>query len=58
MEAKLLENEPKSAAKIQSLKEKQKKIVDLSLKRNHYRQDALIEILHKAQEFSNISLML
>ncbi|MGK7941941.1 MAG: bidirectional hydrogenase complex protein HoxE [Crocosphaera sp.] len=50
MEAKLLENEPKSAAKIQSLKEKQKKIVDLSLKRNHYRQDALIEILHKAQE--------
>ncbi len=52
MEAKLPEKAPKSAAKIQSLKEKQRKIVNLSLKRNHYHQDALIEILHKAQESS------
>lgn len=26
------------------------KILDITMKRNHYRQDALIEILHKAQE--------
>ncbi len=52
MEAKLLENSPKSSKQIQNLKEEQIKIVDLSLKRNHYRQDALIEILHKAQECS------
>jgi bidirectional [NiFe] hydrogenase diaphorase subunit len=26
------------------------KLLDIAMKRNHYRQDALIEILHKAQE--------
>jgi bidirectional [NiFe] hydrogenase diaphorase subunit len=30
--------------------DKRIKILDITIKRNHYRQDALIEILHKAQE--------
>ncbi|WP_019509056.1 bidirectional hydrogenase complex protein HoxE [Pleurocapsa sp. PCC 7319] len=32
------------------LVDKRLKALDISMKRNHYRQDALIEILHKAQE--------
>lgn len=31
-------------------KDKRFKVLDVTMKRNHYRQDALIEILHKAQE--------
>ncbi len=30
--------------------DKRIKVLDITIKRNHYRQDALIEILHKAQE--------
>jgi len=30
--------------------DKRFKAIDIAIKRNHYRQDALIEILHKAQE--------
>ncbi len=30
--------------------DKRMKALDIAMKRNHYRQDALIEILHKAQE--------
>lgn len=30
--------------------DKRFKVIDIVMKRNHYRQDALIEILHKAQE--------
>ncbi|MDB9496187.1 bidirectional hydrogenase complex protein HoxE [Spirulina major CS-329] len=30
--------------------DKRFKILDITMKRNHYRQDALIEVLHKAQE--------
>ena len=30
--------------------DKRLKALDIAMKRNHYRQDALIEILHKAQE--------
>lgn len=30
--------------------DKRFKVIDITMKRNHYRQDALIEILHKAQE--------
>jgi bidirectional [NiFe] hydrogenase diaphorase subunit len=30
--------------------DKRIKLLDITMKRNHYRQDALIEILHKAQE--------
>jgi bidirectional [NiFe] hydrogenase diaphorase subunit len=30
--------------------DKRFKVLDLTMKRNHYRQDALIEVLHKAQE--------
>lgn len=30
--------------------DKRIKLLDITIKRNHYRQDALIEILHKAQE--------
>jgi bidirectional [NiFe] hydrogenase diaphorase subunit len=30
--------------------DKRLKTLDITMKRNHYRQDALIEILHKAQE--------
>ena len=33
-----------------NIKDKQIEVIRLTLKRNHYRQDALIEILHKAQE--------
>lgn len=33
-----------------SLVDKRLKALDIAMKRNHYRQDALIEILHKAQE--------
>jgi bidirectional [NiFe] hydrogenase diaphorase subunit len=29
--------------------DKRVKLLDITMKRNHYRQDALIEILHKAQ---------
>ena len=32
------------------LVDKRLKALDVAIKRNHYRQDALIEILHKAQE--------
>lgn len=30
--------------------DKRMKVLDITMKRNHYRQDALIEVLHKAQE--------
>ncbi len=30
--------------------DKRLKVIDITMKRNHYRQDALIEVLHKAQE--------
>ena len=30
--------------------DKRLKVLDITMKRNHYRQDALIEVLHKAQE--------
>lgn len=30
--------------------DKRIKALDIAMKRNHFRQDALIEILHKAQE--------
>ncbi|NJL01963.1 MAG: bidirectional hydrogenase complex protein HoxE [Spirulinaceae cyanobacterium SM2_1_0] len=30
--------------------DKRLKVIDVTMKRNHYRQDALIEVLHKAQE--------
>jgi bidirectional [NiFe] hydrogenase diaphorase subunit len=37
-------------AKIHPSVDKRFKVLDITLKRNQYRQDALIEILHKAQE--------
>jgi bidirectional [NiFe] hydrogenase diaphorase subunit len=45
----------KSAPKEKSAKEhpsgdKRFKVLDITMKRNQYRQDALIEVLHKAQE--------
>ena len=47
METKTLTKKPqKSGQKV----DKRFKIIDITMKRNHYRQDALIEILHKAQE--------
>ncbi len=47
MESKTLTKQlQKSGQKV----DKRFKIIDISMKRNHYRQDALIEILHKAQE--------
>ncbi len=47
METKTLTKKPqKSGKKV----DKRFKIIDITMKRNHYRQDALIEILHKAQE--------
>jgi bidirectional [NiFe] hydrogenase diaphorase subunit len=46
--------EPQSAAKNNSKSEKQAdkrlKALDITMKRHHYRQDSLIEVLHKAQE--------
>ncbi len=30
--------------------DKRLKVIDVTMKRNHFRQDALIEVLHKAQE--------
>ena len=42
---------PAQASKVKkSLIDKRLKALDIAMKRNHYRQDALIEILHKAQE--------
>lgn len=39
-----------AATKTESNKvDKRIKLLDITMKRNHYRQDALIEILHKAQ---------
>ncbi|MDJ0728510.1 MAG: bidirectional hydrogenase complex protein HoxE [Crocosphaera sp.] len=47
METKTLTKKPQqSGQKV----DKRFKIIDITMKRNHYRQDALIEILHKAQE--------
>jgi bidirectional [NiFe] hydrogenase diaphorase subunit len=40
------QNPPKKASET----DKRFKTLDITIKRNHYRQDALIEILHKAQE--------
>ena len=40
----------KKEASAQSDKEKRLKVLDITMKRNQYRQDALIEVLHKAQE--------
>jgi bidirectional [NiFe] hydrogenase diaphorase subunit len=40
----------KSNAKGDKQSDKRLKVLDITMKRNHYRQDALIEILHKAQE--------
>ncbi|MFE4107593.1 bidirectional hydrogenase complex protein HoxE [Almyronema epifaneia] len=37
---------PNSTAK----PDKRLKVIDITLKRNHYQQDSLIEVLHKAQE--------
>ncbi len=48
---KALQNKQKEVT-IQAVKDKQLQVINLTLKRNHYRQDALIEILHKAQESS------
>ncbi|MBE9171309.1 bidirectional hydrogenase complex protein HoxE [Pleurocapsales cyanobacterium LEGE 06147] len=39
-----------STPKKTSETDKRFKTLDITIKRNHYRQDALIEILHKAQE--------
>jgi bidirectional [NiFe] hydrogenase diaphorase subunit len=39
-----------STAKKAAQTDKRFKTLDITIKRNHYRQDALIEILHKAQE--------
>lgn len=36
--------------KLNTQADKRIKLLDITMKRNHYRQDALIEILHKAQE--------
>ncbi|MDJ0844556.1 bidirectional hydrogenase complex protein HoxE [Crocosphaera sp.] len=47
METKPLNQKPKKSGQTV---DKRFKIIDVTMKRNHYRQDALIEILHKAQE--------
>lgn len=40
----------KKAASAPTDQEKRLKVLDITMKRNQYRQDALIEVLHKAQE--------
>ncbi|MDJ0599339.1 MAG: bidirectional hydrogenase complex protein HoxE [Crocosphaera sp.] len=47
METKTLTKKPQKSGQTV---DKRFKIIDITMKRNHYRQDALIEILHKAQE--------
>ncbi|EAZ93021.1 bidirectional hydrogenase complex protein HoxE [Crocosphaera chwakensis] len=47
MESKNLTKQPQKSGQTV---DKRFKIIDITMKRNHYRQDALIEILHKAQE--------
>ena len=42
--------EAKTAQQKKPNVDKRIKALDIAMKRNHYRQDALIEILHKAQE--------
>ncbi|HIK09330.1 MAG TPA: bidirectional hydrogenase complex protein HoxE [Oscillatoriaceae cyanobacterium M33_DOE_052] len=47
------EAEPKAKAKKEAAHpsgDKRFKVLDMTMKRNQYRQDALIEVLHKAQE--------
>lgn len=47
------EAEPKAKAKKEASHpsgDKRFKVLDMTMKRNQYRQDALIEVLHKAQE--------
>ncbi|MEA5533031.1 bidirectional hydrogenase complex protein HoxE [Crocosphaera sp. XPORK-15E] len=48
MEITTLKKKPQNHQKIDG--HKRFKVIDITMKRNHYRQDALIEILHKAQE--------
>jgi len=40
----------KEAGTAAASKDKRFKVIDVTMKRNQYRQDALIEVLHKAQE--------
>lgn len=40
----------KSSKPAPSATERLMKVLDVTMKRNHYRQDALIEVMHKAQE--------
>ncbi len=42
--------QPAQAAPKAGQADKRFKILDITMKRHHYRQDALIEVLHKAQE--------
>lgn len=42
-------SDPKNTASKPAAKDKRFKALDVTMKRNQYRQDALIEILHKAQ---------
>lgn len=41
---------PAQAASKAGQPDKRFKVLDITMKRHHYRQDALIEVLHKAQE--------
>ncbi|MEA5509979.1 bidirectional hydrogenase complex protein HoxE [Crocosphaera sp. UHCC 0190] len=50
METRTLNKKPQNHQKIDKRPDKRFKVIDITMKRNHYRQDALIEILHKTQE--------
>jgi bidirectional [NiFe] hydrogenase diaphorase subunit len=53
MSATVTKNTPTSTTSAQqkaAKPDKRLKVLDITMKRNHYRQDALIEVLHKAQE--------
>jgi bidirectional [NiFe] hydrogenase diaphorase subunit len=43
-------NKPASAKSTHPSGDKRFKVIDITMKRNQHRQDALIEVLHKAQE--------
>lgn len=50
MPSNTIQNTPASQSKANPEKDKRFKVLDITMKRNQYRQDALIEVLHKAQE--------
>lgn len=46
----ITETKPEKSRSVKPKVDKRFKVLEMTMKRNHYSQDALIEVLHKAQE--------